>query len=305
MKWGFLMGRKTIANQIHSSLANKIAFGESKHIDKIEQEKKFGDSTYRIYSFDTYDTYRKVGKEYARWLADKGVKYSKLADTEHYAKEYLESRLDSGKSLYTLKMERSALGMIYGHSLYIPLPVRHSEDVKRSRHETDNDKHISRTGKYKDVFTMVTATGCRRCDVKSLTVNSLIEKDGRYFLDIKQSKGGRDRFAPVLPDKVTEIKVIIDRARENGQHKLFEHIPKEIDIHSLRREYAQALYNTLKDNRSLRDEYLTHYPSRQEKVKSPYYKDREGNVFERDTVWVVTNALGHTRIDTSITSYLK
>lgn len=299
------MGRKTIANQIHSSLANKIAFGESKHIDKIEQEKKFGDSTYRIYSFITYDTYRKVGKEYARWLADKGVKYDKLADTEHYAKEYLESRLDSGKSLYTLKMERSALGMVYGHSLDIPLPVRHSEDVKRSRHETANDKHISRTGKYKDVFTMVTATGCRRCDVKKLTINSLIEKDGRYFLDIKQSKGGRDRFAPVLPDKITEIKAIIDRARENGQRKLFEHIPKEIDVHSLRREYAQALYNTLKDNRNLRDEYLTYYPPRQETVKSSYYKDRQGNVFERDTVWVVTNSLGHTRIDTSITSYLK
>lgn len=28
-------------------------------------------------------------------------------------------------------------------------------------------------------------------------------------------------------------------------------------------------------------------------------------MIERDTVWVVTNALGHTRIDTSITSYLK
>ena len=34
------MGRKTIANQIHSSLADKIAYGESKHTDKIEQEKK-------------------------------------------------------------------------------------------------------------------------------------------------------------------------------------------------------------------------------------------------------------------------
>ncbi len=299
------MGRKTIANQIHSSLADKIAYGESKHTDKIEQEKKFGESTYKIYSFDTYDTYRKVGEEYARWLMDKGVKYGSLAQTEHYVKEYIETRLDEGKSLYTLKMERSALGMIYGHSFDIPLPVRHSKDVTRSRLETANDKHISRTGKYKDIFTMVTATGCRRCDVTRLNVNSLVEKDGRYFLDIRKSKGGRDRFAPVLPDKVNEIKAIIDKARENGQHKLFEHIPKEIDVHGLRREYAQALHNTLKDNRSLRDEYLTYYPPRQEAVKSPYYKDREGNVFERDTVWVISNALGHTRIDTSITSYLK
>ncbi len=299
------MGRKTIANQIHSSLANKIAFGESKHTDKIEQEKKFGESTYKIYSYDTYDTYRKVGEEYARWLMEKGVKYGSLAQTECYAKEYIETRLDEGKSLYTLKMERSALGMIYGHSLDVSLPVRHSKDVTRSRQETENDKHISRTGKYKDVFTMVTASGCRRCDIKNLTVDSLVEKEGRFFLDIKRSKGGRDRLAPVLPDKVVEVKAIIDRAKENGQYKLFEHIPKEIDVHGLRREYAQALYHTLKDDRNLRDEYLTYYPTRQENVKSSYYRDREGNVFERDTVWVVSNSLGHTRIDTSITSYLK
>lgn len=299
------MGRKTIANQIHSSLADKIAYGESKHTDKIEQEKKFGESTYKIYSFDTYDTYRKVGEEYARWLMDKGVKYGSLAQTERYVKEYIETRLDEGKSLYTLKMERSALGMIYGHSFDIPLPVRHSKDVTRSRLETANDKHISRTGKYKDIFTMVTSTGCRRCDATRLTVNCLVEKNGHYFLDIRKSKGGRDRLALVHPDKVQEIKAIIDKAKENGQQKLFEHIPKEIDVHGLRREYAQALHNTLKNNRNLRDEYLTYYPPRQEKVKSPYYKDREGNIFERNSVWIISNCLGHTRIDTSITSYLK
>ena len=299
------MGRKTIANQIHTALADKIAFGESKHTDKIEQEKKFGESTYKVYSFATYDTYRKVGEEYARWLADKGVNYGSLADTERYAKEYIQIRLDEGKSLYTLKMERSALGMIYGHSLDIPLPVRHNEDVKRSREETENDRHMSRTGKYVDVFTVATATGCRRCDLYSLTVNSLVEKDGRYFMDIKKSKGGRDRLAPVLPDKVKDIKDIIDKTRENGQHKLFSHIPKEIDVHGLRREYAHELYRTLQDNKSLRDEYLTFYPPRHENVKSDFYRDRQGNVFERDTVWVISNSLGHTRIDTSISAYLK
>ncbi len=132
-----------------------------------------------------------------------------------------------------------------------------------------------------------------------------MEKNGHFFLDKRKSKGGRDRLAPVLPDKVGVIKAIIDKAKENGQQKLFENIPKEIDVHGLRREYAQALHNTLKDNRSLRDEYLSYYPPRQEAVKSPYYKDRQGNVFERDTVWVVSNVLGHSRIDTSIISYLQ
>lgn len=299
------MGRKTIANQIHSALADKIAFGQSKHVDKFEQEKKFGESTYKVYSLGTYDTYKKVGEEYARWLADKGIKYGKLTETERYTREYIETRLNEGKSPHTLKMERSALSMIYGHRIEVPLPVRHNTDVKRSRQETANDKHISRTGKYRDVFTVATATGCRRCDMKSLTVNSFIERDGKYYVDIRQSKGGRNRLSPILPDKVLEVKAIFERARENGQHHVFDHIPKEIDIHGLRREYAQALYHTLQNDKNLRDEYLDHYPCRNENVKSDIYKDRQGNSFERDTVWVVSNALGHTRIDTSISAYLK
>ena len=242
------MGRKTISNQIHSALADKIAFGESKHLDKIKQETTFGKSTYKIYSFSTYDTYNKVGREYGNWLAEKGVRYGKLADTERYAREYIETRLEDGKSVYTLKMERSALGMIYGHNIEVLLPVRHNGDVKRSREETSNDKHISRTGKYVDIFTVATATGCRRCDLKALNINSLVERDGKYFLDIKQSKGGRDRLAPILPSKVDEVRQIFECARERGKRKLFEHIPKEIDIHGLRREYAQGLYHTLTDD---------------------------------------------------------
>lgn len=299
------MGRKTISNQIHSALADKIAFGKSKHLDKIEQETTFGKSTYKIYSFSTYDTYNKVGREYGKWLADKGVKYGKLTDTEQYAREYIQSRLEDGKSVYTLKMERSALGMIYGHNIEVLLPIRHNGDVKRSREETFNDKHISRTGKYADIFTVATATGCRRCDLKALNTNSLVERDGKYFLDIKQSKGGRDRLAPVLPSKADEVKKIFEQAKENGRGKLFDHIPKEIDVHGLRREYAQELYHSLTDDKSLRDEYLTYYPARHENVKSDFYRDREGNVFERDTVYVVSQSLGHNRIDTSITAYLK
>ena len=197
--------------------------------------------SYHCVLISTYDTSNKVGREYGKWLAEKGVRYGKLADTERYAREYIETRLEDGKSVYTIKMERSALGMIYGHSIEVLLPVRHNGDVKRSREETSNDKHISRTGKYVDIFTVATATGCRRCDMKTLNINSLVERDGKYFLDIKQSKGGRDRLAPILPSKVDEVRQIFECARERGKTKLFEHIPKEIDIHGLRREYAQEL----------------------------------------------------------------
>ncbi len=185
------------------------------------------------------------------------------------------------------------------------MPIRHNTDVKRSREETANDKHISRNGKYADVFTIATASGCRRCDMYDLTVNSLVEKNGHYFLDIHKSKGGRDRLAPILPSKVEQVKEIFENARQNGQQHLFKHIPKEIDVHALRREYAKEFHSTLSEDKKLRDTYLQYYPPRNETVKSDVYRDRQGNVYERDTVYVVSQALGHNRIDTSITSYLK
>lgn len=59
---------------------------------------------------------------------------------------------------------------------------------------------------------------------------------------------------PDVTKWLEQVKDIIDKARENGQYKLFEHIPKEIDVHGLRREYAQSLYNALKTDRCLRDD---------------------------------------------------
>lgn len=143
-----------------------------------------------------------------------------MAKSEEYVKDYIETRLSEGKSVYTLKMERSALSMIYGHSIDITLPVRHGSDVKRSREDTANDKHISRCGKYADVFTVACSSGCRRCDMYSLTVNSLVERDGHYFLDIQKSKGRRDRLAPILPQKAEQVKAIFEKAKETGRQHI-------------------------------------------------------------------------------------
>lgn len=126
-----------------------------------------------------------------------------------------------------------------------------------------------------------------------------------YFLDIRRSKGGCNRIAPVISSKVDEIKDIFLKARKNGQNKLFSHISKEIDIHSFRRQYAQKLYTILNNDKALKDSYLTFYPLHHEKVKSSLCKDHRGNTFERDTVYVISQALGHSRIDTSIIFYLK
>lgn len=238
--------KQTIMYAVHGALANKIAFGESKH--KNKQELGFGESSYKIYSYSTYSTYKKECEEYARWLIEekKIDKYTKLEDTKKYAKEYIEKRLNVDKvSVYTAKMERSALGMLYGKRVDIDMPKRDNKNIVRSRNETENDKHYSRTGKYRDVFSFALGTGCRRCDLENLNVNCLVEKDGHLYIKILGSKGGRDRLSPVRGEYKEEIKNIVAERKEKGEIKIFNKIPSRIDIHSLRREYAKNLYKDI------------------------------------------------------------
>lgn len=297
--------KQTIEHLFHNVLKEKIAFGESKHL--VKQNLGFGESSYKIFSYSTYNTYLKECRAFADWLKEtKGIsKAVDLAITEQYAIEYLRDRLDSGTSVYTVKMERSALSMLYNKPIDIKMPVRDNKNIYRSRQKTTNDKHHSRNGKYKNLFTMALATGGRRCDIEKITVNSFREIDGSLYVEFKQSKGGRDRLTPVRVEYSEQVKEIIEQAKTEGKTRLFGKIPNKIDIHSLRREYAQNLYQDIVKNPELRDKYLKQYPSRKEDVKRQIYRDRNGNTYNRDDVYVVTQALGHNRLDVTITHYLK
>ena len=314
------MGRKKDVERLfHQTLSDKLAFGQSKKAAK--KDLGFGQSTYQIYSVNSYKTYLKQCKQYAKWLKqEKGInKIDDINKTEQYAKEYIQKRLDDGKSIYTVKMERSALGMLYGKQIDIKLPSRTPDQITRSRKETKNDRYITRDGKYKDVFTISIATGSRRKDISKLCVNNFREVDGKLYVFFEKSKGGRDRLTPVLEKYEKDVRDIIEQAKADGKTRLFNHIPKEIDVHGLRREYCQGLYDEIKDNKELRNEILKNYPERRElktqkdkdgntvtkEIKSDVYKDRNGNVWKRDDIYVLSQALGHNRLDVSITHYLK
>lgn len=316
------MARKqNIENLIHTNLKDKIAFGQSKHMDKTNQNLTFGESTYKIYSYNTYNTYLKECSQYAKWLeSEKGIKKTdNINKTEEYVKEYLQYRQEQKVSVYTLKLERAALGMLYCKKIDYELPVRDSKDITRSRLSVEGDRHYSENGKYKDVFTLGKGTGGRRCDLEKLTTDSFLEKDGHLYVRFDKSKGGRDRLTYVREEYRQEIQNIIQKTKEEGRTKLLEKIPQRIDVHGLRREYCKGLYMDIKDNRELRDDILRNYPERHEyktqkdengnsytkEIKRNYYKDRDGNMYDRDDIYACSQCLGHNRLDVSITHYLK
>lgn len=121
---------------------------------------------------------------------------------------------------------------------------------------------------------------------------ALYQDSSGYYLHITSgSKGGRERYAPIIGDK--DLVIRLCKQAEDG--KVFEKIPSGADIHSYRRDYATAIYQ--QHARPL--EQLT--------AKEKYYcrGDRKGEVFDRAAMRITSNALGHGRIAVIAGHYLK
>lgn len=309
------MGRKTIDRQVCYALSEKMKIGESRHQAKNELKGKmgkkyrFGMTTEGIHSYETRSTYQKACLRFARWcIEENGVnRYTKLENIKELVTPYMQHRLESGMSIFTLKTERAALGKLYGESVNFALPQRTPDKITRSRGFVEMDKHFSAT-KNKDLIIVALGTGSRRNDLANMCVSHFQEVGGHLYVDIFKSKGGRDRIAPVLPGMEKKIRNIVNTAREAGREQIFERIHTKMDVHSYRREYAQKLYEAVSIAPKLRDELRRVYPPRREKIKSDIYstqrKDIKNKIFMRDNVYIVTQALGHNRLDVTVNHYL-
>ena len=121
---------------------------------------------------------------------------------------------------------------------------------------------------------------------------ALYQDSSGYYLYISSgSKGGRERYAPIIGDK--DLVIRLCKQAEDG--KVLEKIPSGADIHSYRRDYATAIYQ--QHARPL--EQLT--------AKEKYYcrGDRKGEVFDRAAMRIASTALGHGRIAVIAGHYLK
>lgn len=78
-----------------------------------------------------------------------------------------------------------------------------------------------------------------------------------------------------------------------------------MDVHSYRRSYAKEIYKQLAGNKEFRDDILRYYPTRNENVKSDTYISRKTKEhFDRNSVYIVSQCLGHNRLSVSVNHYL-
>ena len=292
---------KTLKQTLRNNLYNQNMQGNSKHSVKVASNHKATEQVVGIYSIKTMQTYLQVANEYGNWLKEQGIKRPEDYDiAKEMTRDYLEYRDAQGLSAWTINRDRAALSKIFGERIEYDTTTR-TKDITRSRYECEYEKHYNPNGKYKHLFDFCKATGLRRHEVEQIKPTDLKERDGRYFVVVQQGKGGKYRESFILPQYQKEVLTLF-RDRQ-GEEKLFDKVPRNIDIHSLRGQYAKGVYNHIIEHKEDKDFLRKDYDCR---LKGTYYMrgDYKGNNFDKEYVEVVSKCLGHNRIDTSICSYL-
>ena len=277
--------RGSLVKQVQDTLDAKLQIGRKKKPDKIA-----GISQNYIYSWETYHSYLKHCCYFVKWCKENhGCKT--IEQCKVYASEWMKTR--EHLSVYTQKMEASALVKLYGctlEELNIHTAARQRKDITRSRNAVKRDRHFSESN-HAELVAFCRATGLRRAELQALRGTALYQDSSGYYLHITSgSKGGRERYAPIIGDKELAIRL----CRQAGTGKVFGKIPSGADIHSYRRDYATAVYQQHAR------------PLEQLNVKEKYYcrGDRKGEVFDRAAMRITSNALGHGRIEVIAGHYL-
>lgn len=258
--------KKSLICQVSENLNSKLAIGQSKHSDKINKI----NSKEKIYSYGTYNAYLQQSVQFVRWCKSEH-KCKTLDECKQYADEYLKLNIDKGMSPYTLKLQVAALCKLYSCSStdFIPTPPRKRKNITRSRNT--NIKCSTEFERF------CLCTGLRRREITALRGSALVEKDGQYYIHIKNGKGGRERYAEIVGTE-EEIEFVVNKMKKAEDQKVFSKIPNT-DIHAMRAIYASRIYNKYARSKSkYKDERLIMYHNRVIKTYSSKNIDIKNNL---------------------------
>ena len=306
---GFTMARnrnirKSLIMQSQDKLKSKLAIGHSKQEDKKQErlllrKKKEADSkaslTYdervtihKIYSWGTFRTYLKHCCYFVNWCL---INYNchNLDDCRQYVDEWIISRSDL--SAYTQKLEASALAKLFDCTTedFIPTKTRYRKDIVRSRTDAARDKNFN-LEKHADFIRFCKATGLRKREIKLLRGNSLIYKNGLYYISVTRGgKGGRCRESLIVSD----VEYITELMKKAGLQKVWSRVP-DLDVHSYRADYCRSVYS------------MFARPTNNIPFNERFHcrKDLKGICYDKRAMLITSRFLGHNRINIIAEHYL-
>lgn len=262
---------------------------------KRSEDKSEADTKNKIYSKATFKTYKQQFKHFADWLEQAHPEAVTLEDARGFVDEYLRHLIELERSAYSISTAKAAIAKIMGveATQFIATPPRLRADIKRSRGVAERDKHIS-DKKEEELARFTSATGLRRKEMTMIKAEDLFFKNGQAYLNVTRgTKGGKPRVAKIVGKTEDETKAIV-KWIQSKKGRLFNKLSSNYDNHYYRASYANRLYNQLK-----RD--IDDIPTQERYVMR---KDRAGEVYDKQAMLLVSNALGHNRISVIAQSYL-
>ena len=268
----------------------KAGFGNKRSSDKTD-----ADTQNKIYSKNTFETYKRQFNYFADWLAEAHKEAYTLADARQYVDEYLLHLIELGRSAYSITTAKAALAKVFQTEAtqFIDTPPRERANIKRSRGVAVRDSNISNKTETK-LALFSSAVGLRRKEMMNIESKDLFFKNGKAYLNVtKGTKGGKARIVEICGASEGETKTIVEWIQSrNG--KLFPKLNTNYDNHHYRAVYAQRLYDRYK--REERD-----IPAKERYIMR---KERAGEVYDKSAMKVVSENLGHNRISVIAQSYL-
>lgn len=242
--------KKNLIMQANEILQHKLQMGvgESKHQHK--RDKNYKDY---IFSFSTYQNYKKEILYFLRFVKGK-YNCKTLEQARQYANEWIQKRIDEGKSAFTLKLDVAALCKLYGDSAsdYIPTPKRERKNIKRSRYPVERDKHWSQE-KWATYKTFCECTGLRKSELRRLKPEMIIrgadcenfahikDHEDLWYIQVERGKGGKKRLAPIIGTP-EEVQLVVETMKNCTTSRVFMQIPDAADQHHFRSVYAERCY---------------------------------------------------------------
>jgi integrase len=295
----FMPKKKSLIRASIEELDTKNAIGQSrfaaKQARREQGEKIWAFSTEQYHSHGTRRTYQEHILHFLNWCRDQ----HHLTELEHVKSRadeltslYLRERIKADKSAYTLAAERSALRFFFENRLLaneVVLPQRRREQITRSRRPAVRDLDFQPANWVKEIH-FLESTGLRREEALDLRIGQITHHRAEFVtIFVACGKGGKPRTVPVLPGRAHDVLCCIE-GRKDPTQAVFARLPSHLDIHAIRRTYAQTLYCHL-SGREL--------PSGKGRLDPKDY--------DREAASLVSLALGHGdgRIETMMRSYLR
>lgn len=235
----------SLNHQMFQRLEDKKAIGQSRHLAKLEAKDQ-GKKVETIHSYKTYDAYKQSSKTFIKWLKQE---FPEIKDIRNIDKDigamYIQYRSKQGVSAYTYSQDIAMLNKTLSLGLnkaYCGVANRSIKAITKGR--VDNGFKTDSGA----LELIVKASGLRRNELYNLKKSDLLITGDRVTgIRVRSgAKGGRPRTVEVISKYQKSFYKLVE-STESDSKVVTDKIPKQLQTHRLRAEFAQEKYQELID----------------------------------------------------------